>query len=38
MHIGGDPYAEFARSTVDALLDMGFEQQQIVEALTFLKK
>ena len=33
----GDPYAGFARSTVDALLDMGFEQRQIVEVLTYLK-
>ena len=35
---GSDPYAEFVRTTVDALLDMGFEQRQIVEALTYLKK
>ncbi len=38
MNAGGDPYEGFVRSTVDALLDMGFEQRQIVEALTYLKK
>ena len=26
------------RTSVNALLDMGFEQRQVVEALTFLKK
>ena len=34
----GDPYEGLNRTSVDALLDMGFEREQIVEALTYLKK
>ena len=35
---GGHPYEGFVPTTVEALLDMGFEQRQIVETLTYLKK
>ena len=34
----GNPFEGFNRTSVDALLDMGFETRQVVEALTYLKK
>ena len=39
MHFGGrDPYEGLNRTSVDALLSMGFNQRQVVEALNYLKK
>lgn len=34
----GNPFNGLNQTSVNALLDMGFETKQIVDALTYLKK
>lgn len=38
MQFGGNPFEGLNQTSVDALLDMGFGQKDIVEALRYLKK
>lgn len=38
MHFGGNPFEGLNQTSVNSLLDMGFDSKDIIEALTYLKK